>query len=391
MTGNGSRRVRRWLIGIALFVVLILTVPHFVAISSGPYRLAVTTANARPEFSEALGPPIREAWFSEGTTRYGERASADLLIPVQGRKSKGNLRVLAAKDQGNWRLKELTLDLSQPEKRIDLLWNPVTGDYSKRLVDQLIDDLTLIDSRSPGINSTAVYGGFIADNTAGSFRMGVLGPPPPTVPPQMSELVRRGPRALPELIRHLDDGRPTKLEVGDKPPHEQIGVDTFAFMDFSDEYDPRIPHWYDEKERKLEPWPMEKAFSGTYTVKVADVCYVLVGQIVNRELLAVRYQPTAGLTVNSPIEAPSLAEKVRNDWGHADAETLRQSLLEDIHATNQPKRISRADYTWRFVNPALVRLRFYFPDTYSALQGEDLKKRTEFEDQENKERLAQSQ
>jgi len=127
---------------------------------------------------------------------------------------------------------------------------------------------------------------------------------------------------------------------------------------------------------------MEKAFSGTYTVKVADVCYVLIGQIVNRQLLAVRYQPSGGLIVNSPIEAPSLAEKVRNDWGKADAETLRQSLLEDIGATNQPKRISRADYTPRFVNPALARLRFYFPTTYGALQGDDLKKRKEFEGQE---------
>jgi hypothetical protein len=118
---------------------------------------------------------------------------------------------------------------------------------------------------------------------------------------------------------------------------------------------------------------------------------VLIGQIVNRRLLAVRYQPTGGLVINSPIEAPSLAEKVRSDWGSADTETLRQSLLDDIHATNHPKRISRAEYTPRFVNPALARLRFYFPATYGALQGDDLKKRREFEDQETKVRLAQSQ
>jgi hypothetical protein len=37
------------------------------------------------------------------------------------------------------------------------------------------------------------------------------------------------------------------------------------------------------------------------------------------------------------------------------------------------------------------RLRFYLPDTYATLQGDDLKKRKEFEDQEAKERLAQSQ
>jgi hypothetical protein len=386
-----TARTRNLLTASAFILILMLTAPYFLAVTSGAYKLAVAKAHQRAEFNDELGPPVREAWFSEGKTQFGERARADLLIPVQGSKRKGALRVLAIKDQENWKLKELTLELAQPDKRIDLLWNPLTGDYSKRLVDQLIDDLTRIESQSPGINSAAVYEGFIADNTPGSFQMGVLGPLPPKVPPQMSELVRRGPLALPELIKHLDDRRPTKFEVGNKPSGNQIGVDAFMFMDFSDEYDPRVPHWFDEEDRKRGPWPMEKTFNGTYTVKVADVCYVLIGQIVNRQLLAVRYQPSGGLIVNSPIEAPSLAEKVRNDWGNADAETLRRSLLEDIRATNQPKRISRADYTPRFVSPALARLRFYFPTTYGALQGDDLKKRKEFEDQETKERLAQSQ
>jgi len=89
--------------------------------------------------------------------------------------------------------------------------------------------------------------------------------------------------------------------------------------------------------------------------------------------------------VNSPTEAPVLAENARKDWGRADAETLRQSLLEDIHATKRPRQITRAGYTERFVNPALERLRFYFPDAYDALKGDDLKKRKAFESQETKE------
>jgi hypothetical protein len=96
-------------------------------------------------------------------------------------------------------------------------------------------------------------------------------------------------------------------------------------------------------------------------------------------LLAVRYQPSGGLIINSPLEAPILAEQISRDWGNVDSEALRQSLLADIHATNQPKRIARAEYTERFINPALERLRFYFPDTYNALQGDDLKKRKAFE------------
>ncbi len=261
----------------------------------------------------------------------------------------------------------------------------VTGDYSRKSVTELIEDLAEIDAQSPGINSAAIYEGFIVDNSPGSFQGGVLGVAPPKVPPQMSELVRRGPVALPELIKHLDDKRVTKLEVGNNPSGRQVGADAFMFMYFSDEYDSRVPHLI------RGPSPMEKDFTGRYTVKVADVCFVLIGQIVNRSLLAVRYQPSGGLVVNSPIEAPVLAEKVRKDWGNADAETLRQSLLEDIHATNRPKQITQAGYTERFVNPALERLRFYFPDAYGALKGNDLKKRKVFESQETKQRRSLSQ
>jgi len=239
----------------------------------------------------------------------------------------------------------------------------VGGDYSRKSVTELIDDLAQIDAQSPGINSAAIYEGFIGDSSPGSFQGGALGVAPPRVPPQMSELVRRGPLALPDLIKHLDDRRPTKLEVGNQPSGMQVGMDAFMFMYFSDEYDSRVPHSI------RGPSPMEKKFSGRYTVKVADVCFALIGQIVNRSLLAVRYQPSGGLVVNSPIEAPVLAEKVRKDWGDADAGILRQSLLEDIHATNRPKQITRAGYTGRFANFALERLRFYFPDAYGRLKA----------------------
>jgi hypothetical protein len=249
----------------------------------------------------------------------------------------------------------------------------VSGDNTQESVTDLIDELTQIDSQSPGINSAAIYEGFIANNSSGSFQGGVLGVPPPEVPPQMSELVRRGSAALPELINHLDDKRPTNLEVGNKPSGSQVGVDAFAFMYFSNEYDSRKPGWIRGTRY------MEKDFSGTYTVKVADVCYVLIGQIVNRHLLAVRYQPSGGLVVNSPIEAPVLAKRVRAEWSKADSETLRTSLLEDIRGTNRPFRFSRVGFTERFSNPALERLRFYFPDAYNRLEGDDLKKRKEFE------------
>jgi hypothetical protein len=262
----------------------------------------------------------------------------------------------------------------------------VGSDYSQKSVAELIDELIQINAQSQGINSAAIYEGFIADDSPSSFEVGVLGVAPTKVPAQMRELVRRGPVALPELIQHLDDKRPTKLEVGNKPSGKQVGVDAFMFMYFSDEYDPRVPHWWSDEEWKKGPRPTERSFDGIYSVKVADVCYLLIGQIVNRRLLAVRYQPSGGLVVNSPIEAPALVERVRNDWGRTDTQGLRAALLEDIHATNQPKGVSQDEYTERFADPALARLRLYFPDAYNLLESADLQKRKAFEKREKKQR-----
>lgn len=249
------------------------------------------------------------------------------------------------------------------------------ADYSRVPIDQLIDDLTLIDSQAPGIDSGAVYGGFIADDGPGAFEMGVLGRPQPTVPPQMRELVRRGANALPTLIAHLNDARPTKLAVGtdDKNTGQKIvGVNFFMFSVFSNEYDPRVPLTPAQVKARNEAEGrsfFDRSFNGRYTVKVGDICYVLIGQIVNRQLLAVRYQPSAGLVVNSPIETPSLAEQVKNDWGDADADALKRSLLVDLREGKQPYRCGSA----------LRRLRFYYPDTYNSLQGDDLTKKRDFE------------
>src|ERR1700722_3458742 len=125
-----------------------------------------------------------------------------------------------------------------------------SGDDSPKSVPELVEELTQIDSQSPGINSAAIYEGFIADDSPGSFNVGVLGVAPPKVPPAMRELVRQGWIALPELIKHLDDNRPTKFEVGATPSGKQVGVDAFMFMYFADEYDPRVPFWLTAKNLK---------------------------------------------------------------------------------------------------------------------------------------------
>lgn len=115
------QKSRRLLILVPLFLVLVLIVPHFIAISSGEYKLAVATAHKSAQFTEALGSPVKEGWFSEGKSELGDRAKSEIVIPVYGRTCKGNLHAVALKEDGSWKLQKLSLELTDPEDRIDLL------------------------------------------------------------------------------------------------------------------------------------------------------------------------------------------------------------------------------------------------------------------------------
>lgn len=109
-----------------------------------------------------------------------------------------------------------------------------SNDYSQKSVNELIDDLTQIDSESIAINTSQLHG-FIAHEAPASLRTNRYGIVLPDAPPQMRELVRRGPLALQELIRHLDGQRPTELNVGG-PPHGNPGV--FVLKVFGHAYSP---------------------------------------------------------------------------------------------------------------------------------------------------------
>ena len=257
---------------------------------------------------------------------------------------------------------------------------------SKASIPQLIDQLTQVDAQSLGLDGFGLYSGFIADDSPLSFEMGLLGAPPPKVSPLMRELVRRVPESLPLLVAHLSDQRPTKLEVGNTAEmlaqNKRNLTFLFRWMEFSDEYDPRMRGHAGE----LRQHSVDKRFEGTYTVKVGDVCYALIGQIVNRRLFAVRYQPTGGLIVNSPVETPALAERTKADWNSVGAEALKASLLADMHWADEVKAPNMDYLAKNIAYGALQRLRLYFPETYKTLTGNDLKRKIGFELEEAREK-----
>ena len=199
-------------------------------------------------------------------------------------------------------------------------------DYGKASLEALVDDLTAIDREAPGLSVMANYGGFFVDDRSPGFRSGVLGAPSVTVPPPMREVVRRGAAAVPILVEHLDDRRPTRLVVGGMI--DQGGF--FMWGYFGEEYDGR--RWEDRVSQAAPDHAQmrEKAIRDRYIVKVGDVCYALLGQIVGRSLYPVRYQPTGGLIINSPIESPVLAERAMTDWSGLTAAQHQASLIDDL-------------------------------------------------------------
>jgi hypothetical protein len=223
---------------------------------------------------------------------------------------------------------------------------------AKELINGLQDEA----SEGLGTHSTAWADGFLASDEAPTFRGGILGSEKPAVSPVMRELVRRGVAVLPDLLEHLEDARPTKLVV-------KLPFGGFGGMWHSDEYEYR----FDDERRQpagvnsrggLDDMRMT---NGEYPVRVGDLCYVVIGQIVNRRMNVVRYQPTACIVINSPVETPSLAAAVRADWGGLNIEQHEKSLIED------------AEYKGPFAEyalaAALARLRFYYPATAARIEA----------------------
>jgi hypothetical protein len=224
--------------------------------------------------------------------------------------------------------------------------------YDKAGPDSLLDKLTTEEligklqeeaAQGIGTHATAWASGFIAIDEEPQFRGGILGSEKPAASPVLRELVRRGVSALPKLLEHIDDKRPAKLVI------EHNG----GAMWHSDEYHPR----YADPKKLSAKVNSDKGLFGEnakletkYTVRVGDLCFVAVGQIVNRGLSVVRYQPTACIVLNSPVHNPTLAEAIRKDWSGLTADQHKQSLTQDAYSKHP------------FATAAAVkRLLFYYP------------------------------
>ena len=187
----------------------------------------------------------------------------------------------------------------------------------------------------------------------------------------LKTLVAMGPDALPFLLDALSDKTPTKITITHDFP--------MGGMYFAHELG-RNPG--NTSEMKALPRPARtketrraERYIKSYTVKVGDVCFVAIGQIVGRGYQAVRYQPTACIVINSPTEDSELCEQVRKVWSSDNApQKLLDSLLLD-YATEGVFQGPSLD-SWSLGShlqvQAAMRLLYYYPEETAGLIAERL-------------------
>jgi hypothetical protein len=198
----------------------------------------------------------------------------------------------------------------------------------------------------------------------------------------LRELVTAGPDALPFLLDSLGYQTPTKLQFVHGNPDDIISSGKTWFSDElpGSRFNPREAGVIDPPNKK---WKEHTNHIDKYQVRIGDLCFVAIGQIVGRPYLAARYQMTSCTVINSPVEDPALRERVRKIWASDNpTQTLFDSLWIDY----------RTPYGGYQCGAAL-RLLYYFPaETTSIivarLKDMDVKKTKEGSDEFTRQAIA---
>ncbi|MHC4985862.1 MAG: hypothetical protein ACYTFO_06875, partial [Planctomycetota bacterium] len=212
-------------------------------------------------------------------------------------------------------------------------------------IEALIDDLQTVGEPGIGYETTSTASDFLPLPGAMNWHAGLLYQiRPPVRSDVLAKLVACGAPAVTHLVAHLDDARPASVTI-EGPGWRYLG----------DEYDVNIRTDLPPGEG-LNDWPSNLP-APDETITVGDLCFVALGQIVNRQFNAVRYQPTMNIIINSPRQSPPLLAAARRQWTGLTPETHRASLIADFR---QP------DDSFRRAG-AYLRLAYYYPEEVEEL------------------------
>ena len=90
--------------------------------STDAYQMAVHATRKNPEVISKIGEPIVEGLFITGSiNESGGSGSADMAIPVSGPKGEATVYVSATQSAGQWKFRDLVVEIEITQDRIDLL------------------------------------------------------------------------------------------------------------------------------------------------------------------------------------------------------------------------------------------------------------------------------
>lgn len=190
----------------------------------------------------------------------------------------------------------------------------------------------------------------------------------------LDELIARGITMIPALLAHLEDSRPTSLRL-----------DAQALQLNGNSWRKTIVYDYRDHEKASaaalwagRPHSQAQLTEGAYTVTVGDCCWVALGRIVNRRLYVcgpdfgngINYSGIFMLLINSPVQAPELAQAARQDWEMVTPAALEEFFAADALGRDAPRGQRKQGDPW--IPPinrpgALLRLLYYFPERGAAV------------------------
>jgi ankyrin repeat protein len=202
-------------------------------------------------------------------------------------------------------------------------------------VKALIDRLMEVDRQDIGYSASVTGSSFLPLGYRDSYAVLMFQQSEQTSE-ALKSLVKLGAKAMPQLLEHLSDARPTKIVLTGK------GLMGGLFV-FENESSFRLDSLFNRKSEE------------SYTVMVGDLCYVAIGQIVNRNHRAIRYQPSGLIFVTSAPRSKKLTEDLRKEFANFTPVKHRELLLRDIHEGWESVRID-----------ASRRMSYYYPKDFEA-------------------------
>jgi hypothetical protein len=208
---------------------------------------------------------------------------------------------------------------------VSLLQQPQLTAAQVRHIKQLIASLADLDKPDYGLSSTLCGTTFSAIAGLDHVEMLLLTNHGFSQSPALKELVALGPDALPFLLDSLNDKTPTKLTITNR---FDIGGMWFEQTLRINPVNPAEVGRADAATNGASQPNANDLFRPTvdsYTLKIGDVCFVAIGQIVGRDYEAARYQASGCVVLTSPTNDPELCTRIRSIWKSDDP---RRKLLD---------------------------------------------------------------